>query len=265
VSEKAWLQLMDAFDEPYWNLCQVYVWALARDPKLVSLAGASELRKSDVEKLRSKITIEYYNKITGPKLEGATKRLDYFERHRNIPDMPSEEGQPVWPNNVLPFFRTGALKAWANVSGDPKAYEISQADWAGLEIVAPSGGFPELTVCRIGNRRLGAKGDFEDVRVDRESVLKVFPADPSEEARTGTKADSLPQQAIDTAITKPSKPQAAAEALLRLFGSARPALTQKQLAERLVAAAPELGFISLRTITRAIALAWGGSAPGRAK
>jgi hypothetical protein len=240
---------MDTFDEPYWNLNQVYIWALTRDPKLVARAAASELEKfKNVARLSSELSAEYYLRISGPHLSEAVKRLEYVATHGKPPDVPSEDGQPEWPDNVLPLFRSGTLKAWANLPGDPRAYEISKADWAGLEIV-PSGSSHGLIVWRIGNRRPGAKGDFEDIRVERESVLKVFPADATERVpETGKR--SAPHSENSTAKPKLTKRQAVAEALKELFpnGSSR---TDKELCQ-LLQERIEIGAVSESTVKRAI-------------
>ena len=79
------------------------------------------------------------------------------------------------------LFRTGVLCAIANRPGEPKAYELSKLDWAGLEI-ASGRDSRRLGVWRIGNVSMEGGGDFENVRVEREAVLRVFPAEWSETA-----------------------------------------------------------------------------------
>jgi hypothetical protein len=73
------------------------------------------------------------------------------------------------------LFRTGVLKATANLPGDPRAYEMSRADWVGLEI-ACGGDLQRLGVWRSGKVSVAGEGDFENVRVEREAILKAFPA-----------------------------------------------------------------------------------------
>jgi hypothetical protein len=75
------------------------------------------------------------------------------------------------------LFRTGTLSATANLPGEPKAYELSRGDWAGLEI-ACGGEFRRLGIWRAGKVRMDGEGDFENVRVEREAVLALFPAEP---------------------------------------------------------------------------------------
>jgi len=75
------------------------------------------------------------------------------------------------------LFRTGALSATANLPGDPRAYALSNADWAGLEI-ACGGDLARLGVWRSGKVSVTGEGDFENLKVARDAVLKAFPADP---------------------------------------------------------------------------------------
>ena len=206
--------------------------------------------------------MEYYRKITGPQLAQTVKRLEYWATHGKAPDVASEEGRPEWPNNAMPLFRSGILKAWANLPGDPRAYQISKADWAELEIV-PSGSSLVLIVWRIGHRRPGAVGDFENVRVERDSVLKVFPANSVLE--TPVVSDRSSPGSTDSAISaRPPKPKAAAQALIRLFPD-RPPLSRDELRRELQNNSPGIGRVSDSTIKRAIALAWPASGSNRVK
>jgi hypothetical protein len=75
------------------------------------------------------------------------------------------------------LFRFDNWVAIANRPGEPTAYELSKADWSGLEI-ASGGDLLRLGVWRIGKVSVTGEGDFENVRVSRDVVLKVFPADP---------------------------------------------------------------------------------------
>ena len=72
------------------------------------------------------------------------------------------------------LFRTGALTAEGNAPGDPKAYKLSRADWAGLEI-AVGGNAWRLGVWRIGKVITAGEGVLRTLRVERETVLSVFP------------------------------------------------------------------------------------------
>jgi hypothetical protein len=253
---------MDAFDDPYWSLSQIYTWALTLDFNLVARAAPSELENPrNVVKLGHELSMEYYLRVTGPRLAKAAKRLEYVATHGKAPDVTSEDGRPEWPNNVLPLFRSGILKAWANLPGDPRAYEISKADWAGLEIV-PSGS--SLIVWRIGHRRPGAMGDFENVRVERESVLTVFPANSVLE--TPDVSDRSSPGSTDSASSaRPLKPEAAAQALIRLFPDGRPSLSRNELRRELQNRASGIGGVSDSTIKRAIALAWPAAGSTRVK
>jgi hypothetical protein len=111
------------------------------------------------------------------------------------------------------------------------------------------------------------------VRVEREAVLNVFPADfvaahLAIGSVLGTVDLSSPRpadNASNTKSTKPTKPKAAAQALIRLFPSGRPPLSGPELTLELKAKAPEIGTISGRTLTRAISEAWPPAEPKPAK
>jgi len=164
---------------------------------------------------------------------------------------------------LLRLFRTGVLKASANLPGDPRAYEISRADWAGLEMSDTGRG--RLGVWRIGSRGKTEKGDFEDVRIERELVLKVFPAKPAEDVAVEMNAGFSPRSASSPGKAKPREPEAAAQALIRLFPDGRPPLSRSELCRELQRRAPELGSISDSTIKRAITLAWPTAGSNRVK
>jgi hypothetical protein len=82
------------------------------------------------------------------------------------------------------LFRSGRLAAIGNLPNDPRAKKISGEDWAVLEI-ACGGDFDRMTVWRAGRVEDQGRGDFENVSVKREDVLREFPA----EAVTGQPAE----------------------------------------------------------------------------
>jgi hypothetical protein len=84
------------------------------------------------------------------------------------------------------LFRSGRLAATGNLPNEIRALKLSPDDWAGLEI-GISDDTRRLGVWRIGrtaNRSVilarkvlhPGSGDIENVRVQREEILKVFPA-----------------------------------------------------------------------------------------
>jgi hypothetical protein len=161
------------------------------------------------------------------------------------------------------LFRTGALSVTANLPGEPKAYELTKADWAGLEI-ACGGDSKRLGVWRIGKVNVAGRGDFENVRVERESVLKVFPANSPVDAPDVSKRSSL-GLTHSTSSARPPKPKAAAQALIRLFPDGRPSLTSSELRQELQKRASGIGAVSETTLKRAIALAWPAAGSKRVK
>jgi hypothetical protein len=190
--------------------------------------------------------------------------IDYFSA-------PEPHGPPhVFIRGTFPtiqylerLFRTGVLSATANLPGEPKAYELSKADWAGLEI-ACGGDLRRLGVWRTGQVSIKGEGDFENVRVEREAILKAFPADQGRSV--GTIERSLRGDSASNGKTvRPTKQMIAAQALTELFPNGRPPLTGPEFIRELEAKAPQIGTISSRTMTRAISLAWPTAAPNRAK
>jgi hypothetical protein len=87
------------------------------------------------------------------------------------------------------LFRKGRLQAIGNMPNDPRALEMSVSDWSGLEISA-AGDFQRMCVWRIGQVRVRGQGDFENVRVKREAVLREFPEEPP--------LDEMPSKGLPT-------------------------------------------------------------------
>jgi hypothetical protein len=79
---------------------------------------------------------------------------------------------------LLQLFRTEQLTAHANLPDDPVARLLTKPDWGGLEI-AVGGDLRRLSVWRAGRAAINGMGDFENVRVEREAVLREFPEEPA--------------------------------------------------------------------------------------
>jgi hypothetical protein len=131
-----------------------------------------------------------------------------------------------------------------------------------------------LSKVRGGRRQSPSDDDaresgFENVRVEREQVLKVFPPDTvAAQTASGVAPKdaerSSPRQTDMASERKPSKVTATAEALHRLFPHGRPSQSRDELLLQLKSRAPEIGTVSLRTLSRAIALPWPSAEPKRA-
>jgi hypothetical protein len=152
------------------------------------------------------------------------------------------------------LFRTGALSAIANSPEDPKAYELTRTDWAGLEI-ACGGDSHRLGIWRKGNVCIKGEGHFENVRVEREDVLMVFPADQAPSKRIVENSLRDGGATIERSA-KRTKPMVAAEALAKIFPEGRPSMTGPELTLELKSKAHGIGTVSPRSLTRAISLAW---------
>ena len=271
---------MNAFFEPFWNLDQVKAWAETRDPQLVSFASDSPeqgVRKStgeiairsiaratrlkqDGRDLAAELweasgltprirpffppsVVQAYAKAHGVRVEDVFSMKDLtFDKLE--PDGPPELGlREEFPtiDYLLNLFRAGRLAAIANLPGEPKACELSKGDWAGLVIMV--GGDPP----RLGVRRDGSEAGesgFENVRVEREQVLKVFPPNPVAAQTASSNPEnaerSSPRQTGVASTGKPSKVTAVAEALARLFPGGRPSHTRDELLRQLQSNVPEI-------------------------
>jgi hypothetical protein len=181
--------------------------------------------------------------------------IDYFSA-------PEAHGPPhVFNRGTFPtirylkhLFQTGALAAIANSSGEPKAYALTKEDWGGLEIEC-GGDLQRLGVWRRRKASSSGEGDFENVRVERNAVLRLFPVEPPVVNKALAAVGRPAPRPIGNA-RKPLKPVAAAEALRRIFPDGRPLLTLDQLLGRLENEAPEVGLICKRTLSSAIPKAW---------
>jgi hypothetical protein len=115
-----------------------------------------------------------------PRLEDLSSGL--VDSIRTYDSAPETQGPPhVFVRELFPtvkylehLFRSGRLQALGNLPNDPRALRITISDWSGLEI-GVGGDRNRMCVWRLGQIRTTRVGDFEDVRVQRESVLKEFP------------------------------------------------------------------------------------------
>jgi hypothetical protein len=114
----------------------------------------------------------------------ATASLSLELRQRLSDYVNREEVQGPWrllrhatfpiEDYLLQLFRTERLTAYANLPDDPVARLLTKPDWGGLEI-AVGGDLRRLSVWRAGRVATSSMGDFENVRVEREAVLREFP------------------------------------------------------------------------------------------
>jgi hypothetical protein len=102
------------------------------------------------------------------------------------------------------LFQTGRLTATAQVPGDPRSVQISKLDWSGLKI-GVGGHYDRMSVWREGHFRTDGEGDFENVRVGRDEVLREFPAERPEPLIVG------PHEANDEEIRAVIREAAAAK------------------------------------------------------
>ncbi len=180
-------------------------------PKERALRGYCERRPLETELFmeealtrigRARLMIRGLDRVEPERLRSLLK--DVFADNAGQ-EPPREVVVSLFPyrDYLLRLFRKGALVASGNLPGK-RALEISLAEWAGLEI-AEGDNTHRLGVWRVGrtaNVKHGADrlnlstglypgaGDIENVRVQREGILKLFPAnapidEKSEQAEAG--------------------------------------------------------------------------------
>jgi hypothetical protein len=96
---------------------------------------------------------------------------------------------------LLELLRSGQFRAEGNPPGEPLSRELSVSDWRGLTIALASD-TERLCVWRLGNRQRVGDGDIENVRIARDAVLKVFPADPPPPPATDENARRVIREAM---------------------------------------------------------------------
>ena len=91
------------------------------------------------------------------------------------------------------MLRSGQLEAAGNRPNNPEAIKITPVDWGGLQI-AVGGDQERLSVWMRGQIRTNGRGDFENVCVARDQILREFPAE------SPAAADVQPTAATDDDI-----------------------------------------------------------------
>ena len=150
-----------------------------------ALRHASESDRTKIVEIVNDHRGDYAGILKDPRLERLTPHL--CQRLRRRFSSPEVQGPP----NVFvrePFrtidylkhlFEAGRLQAFGNLLNDPTALTISAVDWGGLEI-GVGGEHQRLSVWMRGKISTSGHGDFENVRVSREEVLREFPVEPPE-------------------------------------------------------------------------------------
>jgi hypothetical protein len=136
--------------------------------------------------------------------EGLADALKAFLSRPEVQGPPRVYFREPFPTlNCLEFlFRLGRLTATGMLPGDPRSVDISPADWGGLGL-GVGGEFERMAVWREGRLSRTGEGEFENVRVAREQVLREFPA----EAPAASVAPSFqPSPPTGVPPSQPSRP-----------------------------------------------------------
>ena len=115
--------------------------------------------------------------------------------------VPEAHGPPrVFVRQIFPtekylehLFRNGRLQAIGTVPNDPRALAITVPDWGGLEI-GVGGDRNRFCVWRLSQMRPTGVGDFENVRVERDQVLRELPAEAPSEGMAPNRAPATTVQ-----------------------------------------------------------------------
>jgi hypothetical protein len=145
--------------------------------------------------------------VSDPQLTDLSSGL--VDSIRTYVSAPEAHGPPhVFVREAFPtvkylehLFRSARLQAIGNLPGDPRALAINVSDWSGLEIDV-GGNRGRMCVWRLGQTRAIGGGDFENVRVERNQVLREFPAEPPREgtAPSGVASDDDARAVIRAAL-----------------------------------------------------------------
>ena len=194
---------MDPYLEPYWDLDQVLAWAGTRDANVVRFAmpaGGQATRAIAATVVKAARLEE-----RGRDIDRELWRASGWdrERHRKVAyqsPFPSEghdaarDREPHGPPQELGFYpfpteeyvlfllREGRLTASGSLPSEVLGRQISSVEWRGLELsIDPSHS-------RVGVFKLNSKSRssapkqrsvvFENVRIPRDEILGLFPADP---------------------------------------------------------------------------------------
>src|SRR5271170_7577566 len=125
----------------------------------------SRLDMARLQKLSARLRRDLLDLLSGPEVQGPPR---VYLR------------EPFPTLKYLEFlFQTGRLTATAQIPGYPLSVQISTADWSGLKI-GVGGQHDRMSVWRAGQFKTAGEGDFENVRVARDEVLRGFPAERTE-------------------------------------------------------------------------------------
>jgi len=160
-------------------------WSL--NLKARALSRAWKFASEQDRALLVEITIDHYEDYKGALVDERLKKLSPSLAHllRDAVLAPAVQGPPhVYvrePFRTLDYmeylFRLGRLEAAGNRPNHPEAIMIAPVDWGGLQI-AVGGVHQRMGVWRLNQISVTYGGDFENVRVAREEVLREFPIEP---------------------------------------------------------------------------------------
>jgi hypothetical protein len=227
-SQRADAASFDPAKEVYWTPLMAVVWIVYRD--------MNEVRKVWPEFVKD--------------------RCDFhFNTNQQYVVAPSEAVRELWRH-----LQSGIFIASGKCQGARRV--IEKPEWCDLPLIDLEN--PLRFVGGTHRDRTYLLGQpqtvFFGVRLSAEDVLRVFPSKDS----AASKKVELREAATSTerSIRKPTKAQAAADVPKRRYSEGRPSTYADQLLTELK---PEVGVISPRTLTRALALAWPSVPRPRAK
>jgi hypothetical protein len=239
--------------EEYWTLLMALTWIVYREMSKVREVWPRFIK-----------TCKYWSEDRDPngkqfwRLSPGGCNFDFY-------DFPNYIVEPLKAvNDFRRKLESGALAASGVSAG--KRRKIETREWVDLQFIEIDSARTNMD-CDLysSTDTLGFAlfPTFSKVLVSAKDVLAAYPAADDIRASAGLSlrptADSPRRKRAS-----PTKLEAAAEALKRIFPTGRPTLNRGELIQELRDKAPAIGSVSDRTMTRAIALAWPTAKPNRA-
>ena len=240
----------DPIKELNWTLCMALIWVASRD--------IDEVREAWPEWWEAQRTWREFE-LHGRRCWslGPPRRPEDYSRYDGYRVDPRTAVKQLWGE-----LQTGAIVATGVSKRKGLRRVIQREEWCDLR---PCGSHPVISyfldsACTGTNESWSRA--FSKVLLPVKEALRIFPSRDGALDETAELVTSTPTANANPAVRKPSKPEEAAAALARLYPNGRPSLTKPEL---LIALKPEIGNISIRTLSRAIAKVWPSTAPKRAK
>jgi hypothetical protein len=246
---------ISCFELARWTLPQAVSWIIYRSSEAV-LALAEEVRRASRvwrEKGRYNVKngkVDVAWDLVIPERASVYDVVDEAARREDLEPCELDGIQAC--DQFIERLQRSALIAYGVSRGEQEHRPIAKTAWDTIDSIT-------CTCSHLDPEDIGSERE----RTARYSKVFVLPEDVR--AMWPPLHNSIDATVASVASPKPNKPEAAAQALTRLFPNGRPSLTVPELIRELNTKAPGIGIVSPRTMSRAIPLAWPTTVPKRAK